>query len=90
MSDQPKPNDETPLQRRERHSREAVQAVADHTAKARAVDDKTARLKAQRLAKEAVDAGEDRARVKPSGCHANVKRKRAPKLIANPHDVRGR
>jgi hypothetical protein len=67
MSDKPHPSDETPLQRRERHSREAVEAVADHAAKARAVDDKTARLKAQRLAKEAVEAGDDRAVANPSG-----------------------
>jgi hypothetical protein len=81
MSDKPNPSDETPLQRRERHSREAVEAVADHAAKARAVDDKTARLKAQRLAKEAVETGNDRALSNPSG--GTRKAPRPPKLIAN-------
>jgi hypothetical protein len=50
-ADKPNASEETPIQRRARHTREGVEAVAEHAAKARALDDKTARLKAHRLAR---------------------------------------
>jgi hypothetical protein len=81
-------SDETRLQRRDRHAREAVEERADHETNARAIDEKTARLEAQRLAKEGADA-ERRAEGQPSGGQAKrVSRKRPPKLIANPDEVK--
>jgi transcriptional regulator with XRE-family HTH domain len=60
---------------------------AEVAAKARAVDAKTARLKAQRVAKEAADAAAQRP---PDGGHARKpSRKRPPKLIANPDEGPG-
>jgi hypothetical protein len=62
------------------------------------VDEKTARLKAQRLARDAADAAaqeqqpaEPKGRpAKPSGGHAaKGQRKRQPPLIGNPDEVKG-
>ena len=46
---------ESNFKKQEQRSREASAARDEQIAKERAVDDKTARLKAQRLAKEAAD-----------------------------------
>jgi hypothetical protein len=82
MSDEPSGPEETSIQRRARHAREGVEAVAEHAAKARAVDDKTARLKARRLARdeaERVDAAA-KARVSPHAKQPSSKRKRSIKV----------
>ena len=81
-ADEPIASEETQIQRRARHTREGVEAVAEHAAKARAVDDKTARLKAQRLARdeaERVDAAA-KARVSPPAKQPSSKRKPSIKV----------
>ena len=59
-------------ERAERMAREGAQAMAEHVAAVKAVDDRTVRLKALRLAKEAEDAAAKAAAPPPA-----PKRKRA-------------
>jgi hypothetical protein len=78
---------EARFQKQEERGREATQVHAEIAARARATDDNTARLKAQRIAKEAADAAAQRP---PDGGHARKRgRKRPPKLVGNPDEVPG-
>jgi hypothetical protein len=64
-------------------SRQDDALKAEIAAEVRTVDKKTARLKAQRLEKEAAAA-------KPDGGHARkAKGKPSPPLVANPDEVKG-
>ena len=83
-SDEAKARAEANFRKNEQRSHERQQVYDENAAKARAVDQKTARLKALRLAREAETLSE------PKGGHAPAsKSKRAPKLIANPDEVKG-
>jgi hypothetical protein len=53
---------EAKFKKQEERSREAQQVHAENAAKARAVDDNTARLKGMRLAKEAADKDAEKAK----------------------------
>jgi hypothetical protein len=93
--DEAKARAEAKVQRREQIGREREQARAEAASTARAVDEKTARLKALRLAKEETDrdatelAKREQA-TRPSGGHAQQEQgKRQPPLIANPDEVKG-
>ena len=69
-SEEVKARADAQFKRRDQIDRDREQARAEVAGKAQAVDEKTARLKAQRLAKEAVDAAaaeEQRPTVKPKG-----------------------
>jgi hypothetical protein len=54
-ADEARARAESSFKKQEQRSREAKEARDEQSAKERAVDDKTARLKVQRLAKEAAD-----------------------------------
>jgi hypothetical protein len=61
-------------ERAERLARDGAQAMADHLAQIKAVDDRTVRLRALRLAKEAEEAARA-----PAPAPAKPKRKRVVK-----------
>jgi fibronectin type 3 domain-containing protein len=78
---------EAKLKKEEQRSADAAQVRAEQAANPQAVDDKTARLNAQRTANEGAGAATLRP---PDGGHARKRsRKRPPKLIANPDEVLG-
>lgn len=84
-SDDAKARAEGQFRKREQRSREGDQARADNAATARAVDEKTARLKGLRLAKE----GADRDAAAQASEHPAKSGKRQPKLVADPDEAKG-
>ncbi|GJD84893.1 hypothetical protein [Methylobacterium haplocladii] len=64
-------------ERAERMARDGAQAMADHKAATKAVDDRTVRLRAMRLAKEQEEA--EAAAQAPKPAPAKAKRKRVVK-----------
>jgi hypothetical protein len=101
ISDEAKARRAGRLKQQEQRAAEAEQIHSENAAKARAVDENTARLKAVRLAKEAADkeaAGKvaqakprsRRAASQPDGGHARQgPQERQPPLVANPGEVKG-
>ena len=102
MSDEAKARRAARLRQQEQRAAEAEQIHSENAAKARAVDENTARLKAVRLAKEAADrdAVEEAkpATAKPAWVSANPPdggharrgpRKHQPPLVAHPDEVKG-
>jgi hypothetical protein len=80
---------EASFKKAEQRSRESDFAKAEQKAMAAAVDQKTARLKAQRLEKEAAEQATTAAS-RPSGGKARGgQRKRSPRLVADPDEVKG-
>jgi hypothetical protein len=94
MADKPediKARADAKLRKEQDRTREADQVHTENAASARAFDERTASLKAQRLARDAAEKRASAPTLRPSGGHApaSKKQKRAPKLIANPDEVPG-
>jgi hypothetical protein len=78
---------EARFKREQQRSHQDEALKSEIAAQARAVDKKTERLKAVRLAKEAVDT---KTAGKPDGGHARkAKGKPQPPLVAHPDEVKG-
>ena len=82
-SDQPQDRAEALFKKKQERLREGQQAMAEYQADRRAVGEKTARLRALRLARDAAQSQADTARALPKTAALSKKtKKRAPSTAA--------